>query len=154
MNATATSTPTAAGTTGGRQQLVVFPLAGEHYALPIGTVSEIIRSTRLRSIVSASGWVEGIIAVRGKVILIYDLATRLGLSLDGEATKVVIVEATTEQLGIPADDVDEVLTITADQLEDVPARGSEAVKSIAKVGDRLVMLLDPTGLFSKHATEV
>ncbi len=104
MNATATSTLTAAGTTGGRQQLVVFPLAGEHYALPIGTVSEIIRSTRLRSIVSASRWVEGIIAVRGKIIPIYDLATRLGLSLDGEATKVVIVEATTEQLGIPADD--------------------------------------------------
>ncbi len=149
MTAVATSTLKAAGTTGGRQQLVVFSLAAEHYALPIGTVSEIIRYTRPRSIVSASRWVEGVIALRGQIIPIYDLAARLGLSMDGEATKIVIVDTETEQLGIPVDDVDEVLTITADQLEDLPGQGSEAVQSIAKVGDRLVMLLDPAGLFAE-----
>ncbi len=149
MTAVATSTLKAAGTTGGRQQLVVFSLAAEHYALPIGTVSEIIRYTRPRSIVSASRWVEGVIALRGQIIPIYDLAARLGLSMDGEATKIVIVDTETEQLGIPVDDVDEVLTITADQLEDLPGQGSEAVQSIAKVDDRLVILLDPAGLFAE-----
>jgi chemotaxis signal transduction protein len=39
------------------------------------------------------------------------------------------------------DEVDEVLTIAADQLERVPAAGA-GIDAVAKLDDRLVMLLD------------
>jgi purine-binding chemotaxis protein CheW len=46
------------------QQLVVFSLAGEEYALPIGAVHEIIRFTEPRSVASEVDWIRGVIGLR------------------------------------------------------------------------------------------
>jgi purine-binding chemotaxis protein CheW len=131
------------------QQLVVFSLGVEEYALPIGAVHEIIRFTEPRSIASDVPWIRGVIGLRGKIIPIYDLAARMGLApAEEELGKIVIVETGTGQAGVVVGDVDEVLTVTADQLEDIPTAGNEAIDSIAKIGDRLVILLNVAGLFA------
>jgi purine-binding chemotaxis protein CheW len=62
--------------------------------------------------------------------------------------EIVIVDCDDHQVGIMVDDVDEVITVSADDLDEMPGGGSECVQGIAKLGDRLVMLLDPAGLFS------
>jgi purine-binding chemotaxis protein CheW len=130
-------------------QLVVFSLGGEEYALPIGSVHEIIRYTEPRSVASDQPWIRGVIALRGKIIPIYDLAARMGLpASEEELGKIVIVETGTGQAGVVVGDVEEVLTVTEDRLEGVPTAGNAAIRSIAKVGDRLVVLLDPEGLFA------
>jgi purine-binding chemotaxis protein CheW len=130
-------------------QLVVFSLGGEEYALPIGSVHEIIRYTEPRSVASDQPWIRGVIALRGKIIPIYDLAARMGLpASEEELGKIVIVETVTGQAGVVVGDVEEVLTVTEDRLEGVPTAGNAAIRSIAKVGDRLVVLLDPEGLFA------
>ena len=131
------------------QQLVVFSLGGEEYALPIGSVHEIIRYTEPRSVASDQPWIHGVIGLRGKIIPIYDLAARMGLTAPKEELgKIVIVETGTGQAGVVVGDVEEVLTVTEDQLEGVPTTGNAAIQSIAKIGDRLVVLLDPEGLFT------
>ena len=131
------------------QQLVVFSLGGEEYALPIGSVHEIIRYTEPRSVASDQPWIHGVIGLRGKIIPIYDLAARMGLPAPKEELgKIVIVETATGQAGVVVGDVEEVLTVTEDQLEGVPTTGNAAIQSIAKIGDRLVVLLDPEGLFT------
>ena len=61
------------------QQLVIFSLHGEQYALPITTVQEIIRHTEPRSLASSTPWIKGVINLRGKIIPVCDLAGRLGL---------------------------------------------------------------------------
>jgi purine-binding chemotaxis protein CheW len=122
------------------RQLVVFSLGGEEYALPIESVSEIIRHAAPRTVASDTPDVHGVIGLRGKIVPIVDLAGRLGLP-SSAAGKVIILEG--GGLGIVVDDVDEVLTVPADQLEAVPAAGS-AVEAVAKLDDRLVMLLDAT----------
>ena len=61
------------------QQLVVFSIGSEEYALPIGAVHEIIRFTEPRSVASDVPWIRGVIGLRGKIIPIYDLASRMGL---------------------------------------------------------------------------
>ena len=61
------------------QQLVVFSIGSEEYALPIGAVHEIIRYTEPRSVTSDVPWIRGVIGLRGKIIPIYDLASRMGL---------------------------------------------------------------------------
>ncbi len=143
-----TATMAAAGTTGGSEQLVIFALGGEHYALPIGAVSEIIRHTPPRSVVSASPWVRGVIALRGKIVPIYDLAARLDLIADSRAGKIVILEIGGQHVGITVDDVEEVLTVSLEQLEPLPAGGGEGFRAVAKVEDRLIMLLDPERLLA------
>jgi purine-binding chemotaxis protein CheW len=135
--------------TSSTQQLVVFSLGSEEYALPIGSVSEIIRYLEPRSVVSEIAWIRGVIGLRGKIVPIYDLGARLGLQVDSEPGKIVIVETGTEQVGVMVDDVEEVLTVAQDQLEEVPSADSQAFNSIAKVGDRLVILLNPEGLFAR-----
>ena len=135
-------------------QLVVFSLGGEEYALPIGAVHEIIRYTEPRSVASDQPWIHGVIGLRGKIIPSYDLAARMGLPAPKEELgKIVIVETGTGQAGVVVGDVEEVLTVTEDQLENVPTAGNAAIRSIAKIGDRLVVLLDPEGLFTAAGTD-
>ncbi len=132
------------------QQLVIFSLGGEQYALPITDVNEIIRYTEPRSVVSASAWIRGVIGLRGKIVPIYDLGARLGLPVDTVPEEIVIVDCADSQVGIMVDDVDEVITVSAEQLDEMPGGGSDCVQGIAKLGDRLVLLLDPAGLFSSE----
>ncbi len=130
------------------QQLVVFSLGSEEYALPIGSVHEIIRYTEPRSVVSDAAWIRGVIGLRGKIVPIYDLAARLGLTVDSDCGKIVIVETGSEQVGVMVSDVEEVLTVSTDQLEDVPSANMDSIDAVAKIGDRLVILLHPEGLFA------
>ena len=137
------------------QQLVVFSLGSEEYALPIGSVHEIIRFTEPRTVASDAAWIRGVIGLRGKIIPIFDLAARMELEIaaGSEAGKIVIVESGTGQVGIMVDEVEEVLTVSTDQLEDVPTANSDSIEAIAKIEDRLVILLNPEGLFARSGAE-
>jgi purine-binding chemotaxis protein CheW len=136
------------------QQLVVFSLGSEEYALPIGAVHEIIRFTEPRTVASEVPWIRGVIGLRGKIIPIFDLASRMGLqATESESGKIVIVETGTGQAGVVVGDVEEVLTVTTDQLEDVPTADGETIEAIAKIGDRLVILLNPEGLFANARSD-
>jgi purine-binding chemotaxis protein CheW len=129
------------------RQLVVFSLGEEEYALPITQVHEIIRFAEPRSVASADPSVRGVISLRGKILPVYDLATRLGLDHAGTAeAKIVIVETAEDMAGVVVDDVEEVITIGGDQIDEAPLAGGRAIDGIAKVGDRLVVLLDPEGI--------
>jgi purine-binding chemotaxis protein CheW len=129
------------------QQLVVFTLGNEHYALPIGAVNEIIRYAEPRSVASRTDWVRGVISLRGRIVPVYDVAARLGLSSElTDQSKIVIVEAATETAGVIVDGVEEVLTVTADQIEDAPGADSSLVEAIVRIDDRLVVLLTLSGV--------
>jgi purine-binding chemotaxis protein CheW len=136
------------------QQLVVFSLGSEEYALPIGSVHEIIRFTEPRTVASDAAWIRGVIGLRGKIIPIFDVASRMELEVaESEAGKIVIVESGTGQVGIMVDEVEEVLTVSSDQLEDVPSANSDSIEAIAKIEDRLVILLNLEGLFARPSAE-
>jgi purine-binding chemotaxis protein CheW len=129
-------------------QLVVFSLGEEEYALPITHVQEIIRYTEPRGVASETPWVKGVISLRGKIVPVYDLASRLGLTVTAESNKIVMVESGELMAGVIVGDVEEVLTLTNEDLDEVPAASSACIKAIAKVGDRLVVLLDPAGILA------
>jgi len=130
-------------------QIVVFSLGDEEYALPIEQVQEIIRYAEPRSVASNSPSIRGVISLRGKIVPVCDLASHLGSTHthDEVGGKVVIVEAGESTAGILVDDVAEVLTISAEDVDEVPTASSDAINGIAKVGDRLIVLLDTAGIF-------
>jgi len=141
-------------TTTTSQQLVVFSLGAEEYALPIAAVHEIIRFAEPRSVASEVPWIRGVIGLRGKIIPIFDLAARLELAATGtDPGKIVILETGTGQVGVMVDEVEEVLTLRADQLEPVPTANTDTIEAIAKIGDRLVILLNAEGLFAPAAAD-
>jgi purine-binding chemotaxis protein CheW len=129
-------------------QLVVFSLGAEEYGLPITAVQEIIRYTKPRTIPSAPPSVRGVINLRGKIIPVVDLKSRLQLEGgDAEESKIVIVEAGTVTAGLIVDDVDEVLTVDESSLEQAPTGEVRYISAVAKVGDRLLVLLDAEAMF-------
>jgi purine-binding chemotaxis protein CheW len=131
------------------RQLVVFTLGAEQYALPIQQVHEIIRYSEPRSVASRVPWVRGVISLRGRIVPVFDLAARLGIQSElSEHTKIVIVEAGTETAGVIVDGVEEVLTVTDAQIEDVPGADMTLIEAIARVGERLVVLLKPSTILS------
>jgi len=129
-------------------QLVVFSLGAEEYGLPITAVQEIIRYTKPRTIPSAPPSVRGVINLRGKIIPVVDLKSRLQLhGGDAEESKIVIVEAGAVTAGLIVDDVDEVLAVDEGSLEQAPTGDVGYISAVAKVGDRLLVLLDAEAMF-------
>jgi purine-binding chemotaxis protein CheW len=133
------------------QQLVVFSLGTEEYGLPITQVQEIIRYIEPRRIPSAYASVRGVINLRGKIIPVCDVKRRLELDVEkGPEAKIVIVEAATGPAGLIVDEVDEVLSVDEQHLEDPPAGKGEHVQAVARVGDRLVTVVDPDELLAQY----
>jgi purine-binding chemotaxis protein CheW len=131
------------------QQLVVFTLGNEEYALPIQQVQEIIRYSEPRAVASTEPSIRGVISLRGRILPVFDLGVRLGVHAEpAQDQKIVIVETGSGTAGVIVDEVEEVLTVDADQLDEVPGAGSDAIAAIARIDDRLVVLLTPDRLFA------
>ena len=130
------------------QQLVVFTLGAEHYALPIQAVNEIIRYAEPRSVASRTSWVRGVISLRGRIVPVYDVAARLGITSElTEQSKIVIVEAGPETAGVIVDTVEEVLTVSDQQIEEAPGADSSMIESIVRIDERLIVLLTLSTIF-------
>jgi purine-binding chemotaxis protein CheW len=131
------------------QQLVVFSLGDEEYGLPITQVQEIIRYAEPRTVASDAPWIRGVITLRGKIIPVCDLAARLGLVTDeSKRANVVIVETDDGTAGVIVEAIEDVLTVGASQLDEVPAAGTDFIEAIARIEDRLIVLLNPSGIFA------
>ncbi len=130
------------------QQLVLFDLGSEHYAIDSMNVREIIRMQTITKIPGAPMSVEGVINLRGKVTPVLDLRKRLGLSVTEESkeTRIVVVEVEGQDVGLIVDGVSEVLRIPVSVIEPtstiVAAEEADYILGVAKLESKLVILLD------------
>lgn len=126
------------------QQLVVFRVGPEEYGLEISRVQEIIRYVSPRQVSSDVPSLLGVISLRGKIIPVFDLAAMLGVDrvTEDASSRIVIASVAGEVSGLLVDGVDEVLTVGNDRFDEVPVASDRAVQAIAKLGERLVLVLD------------
>jgi purine-binding chemotaxis protein CheW len=130
------------------RQLVVFQLGAEFYGVEIARVHEIIRLQTVTRVPRAPVFVEGVINLRGKVIPVVDLRRRFGLPLADHtrASRIVVVELGDQVVGVVVDGVSEVLRVNGATVEPpspvVAGVDSEYIHGIAKLDERLVILLD------------
>jgi purine-binding chemotaxis protein CheW len=123
----------------------MFSLHGEHYGLPIASVQEIIRYTPPRVTAAARGLVQGLINLRGRVLPVVDLSSRLGRTLEvSDATRILVIEVAAGAVALIVDAVDGVVQVAAQRIEPIPGSvGDDALgHEIAAIDDRLVMLID------------
>ena len=137
----------------GELQIVVCELADEHYGLDIAKVFEIIRHQPITPVPRAPTFVKGVINLRGRIIPVVDLRDRFGMAEvePTKETRIVVAESSSTRVGLIVDGVSEVLLLRTDSVEATPevAAGADAeyLRGIAKLGDRLVLLLELDGLF-------
>lgn len=144
-------------------QLVVFVLGNEEYALPIRTVQEVIRFQQPRAVSSSDPSLLGVINLRGRIVPVHDVRPQLGLvdesasenggSAAMEGEKIVLVHIEQQMAGVVVDDVSEVMNVAAQQYEDLPASGHAVVDGVVKAGERLIIMLDPHALTSLSGGE-
>jgi purine-binding chemotaxis protein CheW len=129
-------------------QVVVLRVQGGDYGVPIHRIQEIVRVPNITRVPHAQPGVEGVINLRGRVLPVVDLAARLALGITerDRSARVVVVDGGSESVGLLVDGVSEVLRVPAADVEPPSARttgdGPTAVLGVAKLGERLVLLLD------------
>jgi purine-binding chemotaxis protein CheW len=127
------------------RQLVVFSLHGEHYALPITSVREIIRYIPPSATAAASGVIQGMINLRGRTMPVVDLSSRLDRAPveSDRRTRILIVEVSGGALGLIVDAVDGIIHVPTERIEPLPtAADTRLGDEIAAVGERLIVLID------------
>ena len=130
-------------------QLVTFNIAEEEFGVDILSVQEIIRLMQITTVPRAPACIEGVINLRGKVIPVIDMRKRFNLpAVERDShTRIIVMEfGSSKIVGFLVDAVSEVLRIPANTVEPAPAVvsgvGSEYIKGVGKLDDRLLILLD------------
>lgn len=135
-------------------QLVTFRIGEEEFGVDILAVQEIIRLMQITMVPRAPAFIEGVINLRGKVIPVINMRTRFNMpALEHDSnTRIVVMEFDQKIVGFLVDGVSEVLRIPAGTVEAAPpivaGIGSEYIKGVGKLEDRLLILLDLDNLLS------
>ncbi len=144
---------------GAEMQLVVFELGDESYGVDISRVQDINRMQEITEIPHAPESVVGVINLRGRVIPVIDLRKRFGLpeAVHTKDTRIVVVHLEGNLIGVIVDAVSQVLRIPADIVEPpspvLAGVDSKYLRGIAKLDDKLVILLDLDFVLSRREQE-
>lgn len=144
--------------TSAERQLVVFELAGETYGVDIGAVSEIGEMRRITTVPGAPAFIEGIVNLRGQVIPVVDLRKRFNLEAReiSRQSRIIVVEIDGQTIGVIVDAVTEVLRVNLAEIEPpspvIVGPDTRFIEGVAKVGNRLVIILDLTKVLTDEET--
>ena len=130
------------------RQCVTFRLDEETYGINVMLVQEVLRVTDIAPVPGAPGYVVGIINLRGNVVTVIDTRMRFGLpshEMD-DSTRIVIIEAEKQTVGIVVDSVSEVVDIYSNEIESAPNVGNDEtaryIEGVVSRGDSLLILVD------------
>lgn len=129
-------------------QWVTFRLDEEIYGINVMQVQEVLRVSEIAPVPGAPEYVLGIINLRGNVVTVIDTRERLGLSSKevDDSTRIVIIEADKQVVGILVDSVAEVVDLRMSEVESAPNVGndesSKYIQGVASHDDELLILVD------------
>lgn len=137
-------------------QLVSFKIGDEEFGVDILKVQEINRKMDITQVPNAPEFVEGVVNLRGRIIPVISLRTRLGMvkkELD-DNSRIIVVELDGKTVGFIVDEVNEVLRIPKNITEPPPEMvsgiNSDYITAVGKLENRLLILLDLEKVFSNE----
>lgn len=141
---------------------LTFNLGMEVYGIEILKVQEIIGMMSVTRVPKTPEFVRGVVNLRGKVIPVVELRLKFGLDRkdDTDRTCIIVVQVKVSGspviMGLIVDEVSEVLSVLADQIEASPSFGAKVdtdfILGMGKVGQKVVMLLDVDKVLSADET--
>ena len=137
-------------------QWVTFKLENEVYGVNVMQVQEVLRYTEIAPVPGAPDYVLGIINLRGNVVTVIDTRLKFGL-MPAEVTdssRIIIIEAEKQVVGILVDSVAEVVYLKASEIDPAPSVGTEeSARFIQGVSNRKedpLILVDLNKLLSDN----
>lgn len=128
---------------------VSFFLDREEYGFPIEYVREILRVDEITRVPEAPPHIRGVTNVRGKILPVVEIRTRIGLLplVPTPASRIVVLEVAGRTLGLLVDREARVVKIKRSQIEAPPeeiiSTRTDYVRAVAKQPGGLLILLDP-----------
>ncbi|PAB61249.1 chemotaxis protein CheW [Anaeromicrobium sediminis] len=133
-------------------QYVLFKLGKEYYGIDIHNVQTIEKVIDITRVPHSPAYVEGVINLRGEIIPVINLRTRLNLEnvqVTSES-RIIITKCDEIIVGLLVDSSSEVISLDEIQLEDAPKVSENIseknIKGIGKDKDRIIILLDIEGI--------
>ena len=136
-------------------QRVTFQLENETYGINVMQVQEILRYSEIAAVPGAPDYVLGIINLRGNVVTVIDTRSRFGLMPTDvtDNSRIVIIEAEKQVIGILVDSVAEVVYLKKSEMEPAPNVGTEEssqfIQGVTSREDGLLILVDLNKLLSE-----
>ena len=137
-------------------QWVTFKLENEVYGVNVMQVQEVLRYTEIAPVPGAPDYVLGIINLRGNVVTVIDTRLKFGL-MPAEVTdssRIIIIEAEKQVVGILVDSVAEVVYLKASEIDPAPSVGTEEsarfIQGVSNRKEDLLILVDLNKLLSDN----
>lgn len=129
-------------------ELLSFRIGENEYSVDIMSVREIRGWTRATSLPHAPEYVRGVINLRGAVLPVIDLATRLGLPVDEPTERhvIIVVDIDGRTVGLRVDAVSDILSFARSELQPPPEMSADQnhsfVQSLTIHEGRMIRILD------------
>lgn len=142
------SGPAEASTPAADLHLVTFVLEREEYGVPVHRVREVIRVGEITRVPQAPEHVRGVTNLRGRILPVVELRSRLGLppAVLTPRSRILVTDVQGRVLGLLVDAVLQVTRIPADTVqpapEDVMTPQADWLAGVARRPDRLLILLE------------
>ena len=141
-------------------QVVTLGLGEEVFAVPVACVREILDFAPPFAIPEGPGYLLGLTDVRGRAVPTIDLRLKLGLPQvrPDASTRILVLDVPLEDrvlsLGLVADRVIEVVTLSSEALESAPDIGvpwrSDYIRGVARREEGFVVLFELARLFTSQ----
>jgi len=130
--------------------LVVFRLAGEHYALPAASIRAVVGKSPITPLPGTPSHLLGLTNQRGEILSVLDFRPLLGLGeANGESDFLVITQVGEHALALVVDSCPDLVRLPASALQPVGAQtvGAAYLQGQLAVESGLVFLLNPAAVF-------
>ena len=131
------------------KQYIVVQIGSEKYGIDIRYVDNIVRMQKITRVPKAQVYFKGIINLRGEIVPVMSIRTKMGLDEDviTNASRIIILKLEEKgSLGVIVDQVCEVVTFSPDQIETNNINSSHVkdsfINGIGKNGDQLISLFE------------
>jgi len=135
---------------------VTFQMDKEVYGINVSQVREVLRVSEIAPVPGAPDYVLGIINLRGNVVTVIDTRKRFGLpsAESDDASRIVIIDVDSQQVGIMVDSVAEVVDLHASSIEIAPNVGNDAtskyIQGVTSLDGTLLILVDLNKFLSEE----
>lgn len=130
-------------------QLVLFSIDGEKFGIEIDLVLEIIKQENITRLPNVEHFVKGVINLRGKIVVVLDTATKLGLPamIKNPSSRILIIKTGDEVIGLYADACEDVINVNIDKVKSTPKiisskLNSEFIRGVVTLDKEMIILLD------------
>ncbi len=131
------------------KQYIVVKLGGEQYGIDISYVDNIVRMQKITRVPNVQPYFKGIINLRGEVVPVMSIRTKMGLEDDEftNSTRIIILKVEEQgSLGIIIDQVKEVVTLGTNEIDkvayDAMDERNNFINGVGKHGEELISLFD------------